>query len=113
MLCPTTNSVWRLPFDVPVRLVMSNRKPVLLGFMGNRGFFPTEFAVEGARATAAVVETLLGGQVEYVDLGNVESYADAKRAAHVAQQHRQGVAGEGAIGVICSMYNFSDENGIR
>lgn len=90
-----------------------SRKPVLLGFMGNRGFFPREFAVEGGRATAAVVERLLGGQVEYVDLGNVESYADAKRAAGVAQQYRQGVEGGGAIGVICSMYNFSDENGIR
>jgi L-fucose isomerase-like protein len=92
---------------------MSNKKPVILGFMGNRGFFPTEFAVEGAQATAAVVETLLGEQVEYVDLGNVESYADAKRAAGVAQKHQQGVDGGGAIGVICSMYNFSDENGIR
>ncbi|MES1169305.1 MAG: hypothetical protein ABUL47_01310, partial [Leifsonia sp.] len=92
---------------------MSNQKPVILGFMGNRGFFPTEFAVEGGRATAAVVEKLLGEQVRYVDLGNVESYADAKRAAGVAQQHRQGIGGGGAIGVICSMYNFSDENGIR
>src|SRR5688572_5859386 len=81
--------------------------------MGNRGFFPTEFAVEGARATAMAVEALLGQHVDYVDLGNVESYADASRAAGVAQQHRQGVDGGGAIGVVCSMYHFSDENGIR
>lgn len=90
-----------------------SRKPVILGFMGNRGSFPTEFTVEGAQATASVVRELLGDAVEYVDLGNVETYADAKRTAAKAQEHRAGVDGGGAIGVVCSMYNFSDENGIR
>lgn len=92
---------------------MPNQRPVILGFMGNRGFFPTEFALEGARATASVVQSVLGPTVEYVDLGSVESYADARRAADVAREHRLRPDGSGAIGVVCSMYNFSDENGVR
>ena len=92
---------------------MSTDKPVILGFMGNRGFFPTEFTVEGAKATANAVNTILGDKVEYVDLGNIESYADAKAAASKAQQYKIDPDGNGAIGIICSMYNFSDENGIR
>lgn len=88
-------------------------QPVILGFMGNRGFFPTAFTEEGAGATRSAVERTLGGRVRYVDLGNVESYADARAAAGAAQQYRRTPDGGGAIGVICSMYNFSDENGIR
>lgn len=88
-------------------------KPVILGFMGNRGFFPTEFAVDGAKATKKVVESLLGDKVKYVDLGNVERYEDAKNAAIRAQEYKLTPDGAGAIGVICSMYNFSDENGVR
>ena len=92
---------------------MPNRKPVILGFMGNRGFFPTEFAEEGAKATQSAVGRVLGERVRYVELGNVETYADARAAAGVAQQFHRAPDGGGAIGVICSMYNFSDENGIR
>ncbi|WP_437799920.1 L-fucose/L-arabinose isomerase family protein [Sorangium sp. So ce693] len=92
---------------------MAQSEPVILGFMGNRGFFPTEFAEEGAKATQSAVGRVLGERVRYVDLGNVETYADARAAAGVAQQYRRDPDGGGAIGVICSMYNFSDENGIR
>lgn len=62
------------------------RKPVLLGFMGNRGFFPTEFTVDGAKATQTSVNTILGDGVDYVDLGNIETYADAKRAAFIVKR---------------------------
>lgn len=88
-------------------------KPVILGFMGNRGFFPTKFTVDGAKETKKAVEKALGGQVRYIDLGNVENYQDAKQAAVKAIEHRLDPDGNGCIGVICSMYNFSDENGIR
>lgn len=56
-------------------------KPVILGFMGNRGFFPTEFTVDGSAATKSAVEHILGDAVTYIDLGNIETYADAKAAA--------------------------------
>jgi L-fucose isomerase-like protein len=92
---------------------MAFNKQVILGFMGNRGFFPTAFAVDGARQTRSVVERLLGGKAEYVDLGTIESYADAKKAATIAQRYKLDPNGDGCIGIICSMYNFSDENGIR
>ena len=92
---------------------MKKNKPVILGFMGNRGFFPTEFTVEGSKATETVVNRVLGDDVEYVDLGNVESYHDAVEAAKIAQQYKIAPDGSGAIGIVCSMYNFSDENGIR
>ncbi len=92
---------------------MADKKPVILGFMGNRGFFPTEFTVDGAKATQSAVNKILGDKVEYIDLGSIESYANAKAAAFKAQEYKQDPDGNGAIGVICSMYNFSDENGIR
>jgi L-fucose isomerase-like protein len=86
---------------------------VLLGILGNRGFFPKDFAVEGAAATARRVREVLGDAVEYVDLGPVETWPDAKAAAARARTYRQDGDGNGCVGVIVSMYNFSDENGIR
>lgn len=89
------------------------KKPVLLGFMGNRGFFPSDFVSQGAKETRTVVNHILGDRVDYVDLGGIETYADAKKAAQKAQEYKLNPDGEGAIGIILSMYNFSDENGIR
>ncbi len=86
---------------------------VLLGVLGNRGFFPDDFVTRGAKATAARVAEVLGDEVAYVDLGAVESHEDARRAARAAQAQRLDPDGNGAIGVLVSMYNFSDENGIR
>lgn len=88
-------------------------KPVLLGFMGNRGFFPSEFADDGAKATRSRVESILGDRFEYVELGKIETYADAKAAAAKAQQYKLDPDNHGAVGIICGMYNFSEETGIR
>ncbi len=88
-------------------------KPILLGMMGNRGTFPSKFVESGIKELEAAVQKTLGDKVDFVNLGSIESYEDAKKAAIWAQEYRRTPAGGGCIGIICSMYNFSSETGIR